>query len=243
MPIQLFVTCLIDTFFPETGEAVVQVLGQAGLDVAFPSDQTCCGQPAFNAGLWDQAGEMAAHTIEVFERTQGPIVIPSGSCAAMIRHGYRELFAEKPEWLARAQALAERTYELSEFLVEEVGVVKLGAEAGGRFAYHPSCHLLRGLGLETPPIRLLKSVPGAEVQALEPECCGFGGAFAVEHSRVSEQILARKLRAIEATGAEFVTSCDVSCLMHMEGGLRKAGSSVRALHLAQVLAGGGRGLR
>ena len=243
MTTQLFITCLIDSLFPEVGEAVLQVLSDHAGPIAFPVDQTCCGQPAFNAGFHDEARRMARHTINVLERTEGPVVVPSGSCAAMMRHGYLELFANEPAWLPRAQGLAGRTYELSQFLVDVLCLTDLSASFPARLAYHPSCHLLRGLGIDRQPLSLLESVAGAEVHALPPDCCGFGGVFAVDNEPISSEMLARRLAQIEASGAETVVACDVSCLMHLEGGLRKAGSSVRCAHLAQILAGKAAGLR
>ena len=241
--VQLFVTCLVDSLFPEVGEAVLAVLSRAGVQVSFPEGQTCCGQPAFNAGFWKEARKMACHTIEVFERTEGLVVIPSGSCAAMVKHGYLELFADEPEWLRRAKALAERTREFSQFLVDDLGIRDLGASFPARCAYHPSCHLLRGLGVDSQPLSLLEAVDGLEVEPLEPECCGFGGVFSVDHEEVSGEMLARKLERVAASGAELVVAGDVSCLMHIEGGLRKQGSPVRCAHLAQLLAGREGGLR
>jgi L-lactate dehydrogenase complex protein LldE len=241
--IQLLVTCLIDGLFPEVGESAVDLLTRAGVDVAFPPAQTCCGQPAFNAGYWDEARRMARHTIEVFEASPDPVVIPSGSCAHMVRHGYLELFADEPVWLARARRLAERTSELTEYLVDRLGRTGFGAASSRRVAYHPSCHLLRGLGVERQPLALLEQVRGLDVQPLEPECCGFGGVFSIEEADLSAEMLERKLAAIEAANVTAVTGCDVSCLMQIEGGLRKRGSRVRCLHLAQLLAGREPGLR
>jgi L-lactate dehydrogenase complex protein LldE len=241
--IQLFVTCLVDSLFPQVGEAVVGVLTKAGLQVEFPADQTCCGQPAFNAGYHPEARRMARHIIEVFEKTKGAVIIPSGSCAAMVKHHYVDLFADEPEWQARAEALAERTYELSQFLVDELGMTQFGAAHAGKVAYHPSCHLLRDMDVEHQPLALLHDIDGLEVEALEAECCGFGGVFAVDHAEISAEMLDRKLANIERTAAETVVACDVSCLMHIEGGLRKQGSAARCVHLAQLLAGQEGGLR
>ena len=181
MPIQLFITCLIDSLFPEVGEAVVEVLQSHAGSVAFPVDQTCCGQPAYNAGFHDEARRMARHTIEVLERTEGPVVVPSGSCAAMMRHGYLELFTHDGTWLAKAQALADRTYEFSQFLVDILGIQRIDLDYPTRLAYHPSCHLLRGLDVHRQPLALLQTLRGADVQVLSSECCGFGGVFSVDH--------------------------------------------------------------
>ncbi len=235
--IQIFATCLIDSLFPEVGEAVIEVLSSVGVRVSVPSNQTCCGQPAFNAGYLGPARRMAKYTIEVLEDTVGPVVVPSGSCAAMIREGYLELFSDDTEWLLRAIQLAERTYEFSEFLVDRLCVTDLGASYSGRLAYHPSCHLLRELGVDHQPLALLGAVVGAQIHPLEPVCCGFGGLFAVDQPDISTEILTRKLEQVAASGAEVVVGCDVSCLMHIEGGLRHNGSTVRCAHVAQILAG------
>lgn len=241
--VQLMVTCLVDSFFPEVGEAVLTVLEKAGLDVQFPGGQTCCGQPAYNAGYWPEARKMALHTLDVFERELGDVIIPSGSCAHMVRHGYMELFRDDSENLSRAKMLAARTYELSEYLVDVVSMFEPPPlERFGIVAYHPSCHALRGLGIDRQPKRLLEQA-GIEVVSLEAECCGFGGIFAVEHAELSAAMLERKLHAIEQCECETVVACDVSCLMHIEGGLRKQGKQTRCAHLAQILAGNSSGLR
>ncbi|NIS80369.1 MAG: Fe-S oxidoreductase [Anaerolineales bacterium] len=240
---QLFITCLIDSLFPHVGEAVVEVLRRAGTQVAFPSGQTCCGQPAYNAGFHEQAVRMAQSTIDVFSGTLGPIVVPSGSCAAMLRYGYQELFAEDPIWLPRARALARRVFEFSEFLVDELSVIDLGAECNESLAYHPSCHLLRDLGVDRQPMALLYAVKGLEVYRLGSECCGFGGVFSVDHAQISAQMLDRKLSEIKRSNTSRVVACDVSCLMQLEGGLRREDSQVRGAHLAQILAGEGGGLQ
>jgi L-lactate dehydrogenase complex protein LldE len=236
--VQLFITCLIDTLYPKIGEAVVEVLQRAGVRLEFPSGQTCCGQPAFNAGLRDQARPVAQHTIQVFEKTRGPVVVPSGSCAGMIRHGYPELFAEHPVWYARACALAERTFEFSEFLVDYLGITDLGACWPGKVTYHSSCHLLRDLGVDRQPRALLKAVRGAEFVELPytSECCGFGGVFSAEHPELSGAMLARKLENIRLSGAPTVVACDAGCLTNIQGGLRRGGLSQEVVYIAQMLA-------
>jgi L-lactate dehydrogenase complex protein LldE len=235
--VQLFITCLLDTLYPETGEAVVRVLKRAGVGVEFPADQTCCGQPAFNAGMRDQARPIAQHTIQVFEKTQGSIVVPSGSCAAMIRHGYPELFADEPAWLARARALGERTYEFTEFLVDYLGITDLGARYPGVITYHASCHLSRDLGIRRQPRALLEAVSAAQVVELPnaEDCCGFGGVFSIEHPELSTAMLARKIAYIEASGAPLVVSCDAGCIANINGGLHRLGKSQRAVHIAAIL--------
>jgi L-lactate dehydrogenase complex protein LldE len=241
--VQLFVTCLIDSLFPEVGEAVVEVLARAGIAARFPPDQTCCGQPPFNAGFHAPARRLAKHTLRSLEGTEEAVVVPSGSCAAMIRHGYPELFAADPVWEPRARALADRTFELSQYLVDQAGYRPPLQAPAGRVVYHPSCHLQRGLGVDRQPRALLEAAAGGPVDGLEPECCGFGGLFSIELEEVSAAMMGRKLAEIEAVGPTAVVGCDVSCLMHLEGGLRRRGSAARCSHLAQVLCGREVGLR
>jgi L-lactate dehydrogenase complex protein LldE len=238
-PIQLFITCIVDTLYPETGEAVVRLLERLGLTVEFPAGQTCCGQPAFNAGLRLQARPLAEHTIQVFEATQGPVVVPSGSCAAFMRHGYPELFKDDPAWLPRAQALARRTYELTEFLVDVLGDTDVGARFSGKLAYHASCHLLRDLGVDRQPRQLLANVQGAELVELPyaDECCGFGGVFSAEHPEISTAMLQRKLANLQACGAEVLVACDGGCITNINGGLHRQGLKPCAVHIASILAG------
>jgi L-lactate dehydrogenase complex protein LldE len=235
--VQLFVTCIIDTLYPETGEAVVRVLEKAGVNVSFPPGQTCCGQPAFNAGLRQQARRLAIQTIRAFEGYPGPIVIPSGSCASMIRHYYGELFEDDPKWLPRALALAERTYEFSEFLADVLGVTDLGARFDGRLTYHSSCHLLRGLGVDRQPRALLAKVQNAELVELPDtgDCCGFGGVFSVEHPEISSAMLDRKIANLETSGASIVVACDAGCITNINGGLHRLHKSLRAVHIADLL--------
>jgi L-lactate dehydrogenase complex protein LldE len=235
--IQLFITCIIDTLYPEVGEAVVSVLQKAGVKVSFPPGQTCCGQPAFNAGLRREAKKMAIQTIRAFEDHPGPVVIPSGSCASMIRHSYAELFQDDSEWQHRAANLAKRSYELSEFLVDVLGITDLGASFSGRVTYHSSCHLLRGLGVDRQPRALLATVRNAEFVELPDtaDCCGFGGVFSVEHAEISTAMLKRKLKNIDASGASIVVSCDAGCVTNINGGLHRMGMTQRAVHIAEVL--------
>lgn len=238
--IQLFVTCLIDTLQPQIGEAVVQVLERADVQVTFPLEQTCCGQPPFNAGMRLESRRMAEHTIQVFERDPAPVVIPSGSCAAMIRHGYPELFADDPAWLARARELAARSYEFTEFLVDVLGVTDFGTHFSGPATYHSSCHLLRGLGVDRQPRTLLANVRDLELIQLPhaDECCGFGGVFSVEHPEISAEMLKRKIGNIESTQAPLAIVADAGCLMHIQGGLHKQGKPQKVMHIAEVLASG-----
>jgi L-lactate dehydrogenase complex protein LldE len=235
---QLFATCLIEAVRPEAGIAVVNVLERLGVPVEYPERQTCCGQPAFNAGLWDDARAMARATLDVLTRSDVPIVVPSGSCADMIVHHYPEILAGDPTYGPLSEAVAARTYEFSQFVVDVLGVTGLEARFEGRIVYQPSCHLLRGLGVTEAPRRLLARVKDAEVIDLPgaDECCGFGGLFAVKMSDISGALLQRKLDAIESTGAQTLVGCDVSCLLHIGGGLHRRGARVDTKHLAELLA-------
>lgn len=244
--VQLFITCIADTLYPQVGEAVFHILNRLGVSVEFPPGQTCCGQPAFNAGARNLARPMAEHTIRVFESTSGPVVVPSGSCASMIRHSYSELFSGDKAWLPRAAALAERTFEFSEFLVDVLGVVDVGAAYPGPVTYHSSCHLLRELGVDRQPRALLGAVRDAALPGKQPlrlvelpgtqECCGFGGVFSVEHPQISSAMLERKLKNIASTSAAVVVSCDAGCITNINGGFHRRKMSQRAVHIAEVLA-------
>ncbi|HXV99670.1 MAG TPA: (Fe-S)-binding protein, partial [Anaerolineae bacterium] len=217
---------------------VVKILEDLGLEVEFPQAQTCCGQPAFNGGFWDDARSMARHTINVLSQSNAPVIVPSGSCADMIIHHYPEILAGDVAYAAKAKAVAQRTYEFSQFLVDVLGITDLQAQAAGCLTYHASCHGLRGLGIKEQPRQLLNHLAGVELKEL-PEaeaCCGFGGLFAIKMGDISGAILQRKLANIEATGADTVIGGDVSCLMHIAGGLRRRGSRVQVKHLAEVLA-------
>jgi L-lactate dehydrogenase complex protein LldE len=237
--VQLFATCLLDTLYPEVGESVIRILNRCGATVEFPPGQTCCGQPAYNAGMRSQARKLAEHTIRVFEPTQGWVVVPSGSCAAMIRYSYLELFSGDENWLPRAQKLAERTVELTEYLVDIQRTSNLKARFPGKITYHSSCHLLRELHVDRQPRLLLQAVQAAELVELEgtQECCGFGGVFSVEHPEISAAMLERKIGNILASGADVVISCDAGCITHINGGLRRRGLPPRAVHIAQLLDG------
>jgi L-lactate dehydrogenase complex protein LldE len=231
-----FHTCLVNEIDPDVGLAAVRVLERIGCGVDVPSAQTCCGQPAFNAGFHDEARTVARHTIAILDATDGPIVIPSGSCADMLIHQYPRLFEDDPAMLERAKRVASRCREFSQFVAEQApqGV---GGSLDAKVAYHPSCHLLRGLGVRDQPTSLIAGVRGATTVALgEPEeCCGFGGLFSVKNAEISSAMLARKIDDVEASGADRIVSCDLGCLLHVGGGLHRRGSAIRVQHLAQFL--------
>ena len=234
----IMITCLGDVFFPEVGVAMVKVLRGLGVTVDFPEAQTCCGMPLFNSGYRDEAARVAARTVDVFARSEH-VVVPSGSCAWMVKEEYPGLLRDDPQRAGAARALASRTRELSQFLVEVLGVRSVPSRFRGVVTYHDSCHLLRGLGESRSPRTLLEGVPGVELVELpgSDECCGFGGSFSVRLPEVSSAILDKKLDNVERTGADCLVACDGGCLMQMAGGLSRRSSRVRALHLAQVLAG------
>lgn len=229
------VTCLGDALFPDVGVATVKLLRRLGVEVEFLKAQTCCGQPHFNSGFHQDARELAKHTIHVFADA-GTVVTPSGSCAAMVKLEYPELFHDDLVWHGRAEDLAQRTYELSEFLVKVLKVEDVGARCPGKATYHMACHL-RGLGIFDEPIRLLQKVKGLEYVPLErsDECCGFGGSFAVRYPGISGAMVTDKATLIEQTGADVVVATDAGCLMNIGGCLRRRGSRVKTMHLAQVL--------
>lgn len=232
----LFVTCIVDQLYPSVGQATVALLEGQGVEVHVPRGLTCCGQMAFNAGFRDEAYAVAGRTIEVL-RGQGDVVMPSGSCAAMIRHLYHELFQHSP-YAGPAAELAGRTYELTEYLVDVLGVAELGASYQGRVAYHDACHGLRFLGVKRQARALLDRVDEAELVALPgcEECCGFGGLFALKQRAISEAMLARKLDAVAASEADLVVTGDASCMTQIAGGLSRRGARTRARHIAELLA-------
>ncbi|MBL8091830.1 MAG: (Fe-S)-binding protein [Anaerolineales bacterium] len=235
--IQLFITCLTDSFFPQTGQSVVNIFHRLGIDVEFAHEQTCCGQPQFNAGLRKDARAVAEHTIKVFENTKGDIVTPSGSCAHHFRHGYLELFEGDDLWLPRAKALANRVYEFTEYLVDKLNVTDVGAKWDGLLTYHPSCHTLRGMNIDKQPRALLQNVKGATLVELPNanECCGFGGIMSVEHPELSAEWLKRKISNLESSNSPTLVVTDVGCLMHIAGGLNRQKKKQRVIHIAEIL--------
>lgn len=239
--VSLFVTCMIDMLYPETGWSVVALLEHLGIRVDFPLGQTCCGQPAFNSGHRPEARQVAIQFLKAFHEAE-VIVTPSGSCCAMVRHEYPTLFAGDPQWAAAAQRAASITWELTEFLVDGLGVadLKLKLPQQATFAIHDACHGLRMLNLSGAARTLLHNVENLNVVDL-PEndvCCGFGGLFSVKMADVSGAMLQRKIENIETAAAPTIITGDVSCLTHMNGGLSKQGKSKRVRHIADVLADG-----
>ncbi|HXF40177.1 MAG TPA: (Fe-S)-binding protein [Blastocatellia bacterium] len=237
MKVSLFITCLIDQFFPEVGISTVRLLRKLGVEVDFPEAQTCCGQPAFNSGYQSEARDLAKRFISIFEESEY-VVAPSGSCTSMVRVFYPELLKDEGEWLKRAEALASRTYEFTEFVVNVLGVKDVGVSGEGKVALHQSCHLLRELKVKTEPQALLARVKGIELVELEraDQCCGFGGLFSIKYPDISGGILEDKIESIEKSGADVVVACDVGCLMHIGGGLSRGSCHARTMHIAELLA-------
>lgn len=244
MKVSLFVSCLVDGFWPDVGASAVRVLRRAGCEVTFNPRQTCCGQPAFNTGYRDEARRVAAAMIDAYADDRADaVVVPSGSCAAMIHHA-PELFDETDPRRAQAESLAARSHEFSVFLVDVLGVTDVGAHFEGRLVWHDACHGLRDLGIRDQPRALLRAVRGAEIIEAEgePTCCGFGGTFSVKQPEVSVAMLDTRIGVLAQTKADVIVSSDVSCLMQIGGRLKRtdAGAAsgapaVRAMHLAEIL--------
>jgi L-lactate dehydrogenase complex protein LldE len=235
--VSLFVTCIVDQLFPKVGLAMADVLERLGYTVDFPEAQTCCGQPAFNSGYRAEARTVARHFLDVFESAEA-IVVPSGSCTSMVTHHYPELFHKEPATLERVSGLSARIYEFSTFLTDVAKVEDVGARLDDVVTFHDGCHALRELGIKSSPRRLLSHVRGLELREMSPaeECCGFGGTFSVKFAELSGAMARTKIEAIERTGAKTVVSLDPSCLMQIQGALSRAGSPIRTMHLAEVLA-------
>ncbi|MEA2533213.1 MAG: L-lactate dehydrogenase complex protein LldE [Actinomycetota bacterium] len=243
MRVALFVTCLGDTLYPSVGRSTVRLLERLGHEVVFPAGQTCCGQMHINTGYQKEAVALIRHHVEVFS-PYDLIVVPSASCVGAIRHQHAMVArrAGQPSLAAAAEAVAARTYELSEFLVDVLGVEDVGASYPHRVTYHPTCHSLRMLHVDDKPLRLLRRVRGIDLVELPnaEECCGFGGTFALKNAPTSTAMLADKMRDVLGTRAEVCTAGDSSCLMHIGGGLSRLRAGVGTVHLAEILAATGR---
>lgn len=244
MRIALFVTCLGDVLFPDVGRATVTVLERLGHEVVFPQGQTCCGQMHTNTGYQRDAVGLVRHHVEVFEQAIADgceaIVAPSGSCAGSVRHQHAMLArrAGDEQLARRAETVAAQTFELSQLLVDVLGVTDVGASYPHRVTYHPTCHSLRLLGVGESPLQLLRAVRGIDLVELPAAdvCCGFGGTFSVKNAETATAMLADKMSAVLTTKAEVVTAGDSSCLMHIGGGLSRLRTGVRPVHLAEILA-------
>lgn len=239
MQLSLFITCFNDTLFPNTGKAVVQLMQRLGHEVVFPMEQTCCGQMHFNTGYQEETIQLVRKFVDIFGDAE-VVVAPSASCVGMIKEFYPEVAerADDPQLAKRVDELIPRVFELSQFLVDELGIDDVGAYYPHRVTYHPTCHSLRMLQVGDAPLRLLRNVKGLELVPLPQamECCGFGGTFAVKNADTSMAMLGDKIRHIKDTEAEVCVSADNSCLMHIGGGMNRQRAGVEVVHLAEVLA-------
>jgi L-lactate dehydrogenase complex protein LldE len=229
------ITCLGDCIRPAAGKAVVRILRRLGHEIDFPQAQTCCGQPMFNSGYAELAREQAKHTIRVFEGGQ-PVVVPSGSCAAMVKVEYPHLLEAEPDWHSRAVDLAARTFEFSDFLVNQLRILDVGAKFRGKVAFHFACHL-RMLGQGNEVETLIQHVEGATYVPLarQDQCCGFGGSFAIRYPHISGNMVDDKMNCIVASGADCVVSTDAGCLMNIGGRMHREGKQTELLHIAELL--------
>ena len=246
----IFITCLVDTFFPAVGENMVSVLSRLGVETEFIEEQTCCGQPAFNSGYQQDAKAVAERFLTVFDKalndTSGKdiyIVCPSGSCTSMVKVFYKELFHNDLQLLDNASRVSAQTYEFTDFLVNVLNTSDVGAEYDGVITYHDSCHMLRELGINDAPRELIRSVKGAQFTEMEmhDDCCGFGGTFSVKFPDVSVSMLDEKIDCITKSGADTVVSADMGCLMNIGGALSRRNIPVKVMHIADLLAQSGEG--
>ena len=237
MKVSLFITCLVDQFFPQIGISTMKILRKLGVEVEFDSRQTCCGQPAFNTGYVEEARQVARHFLEVYGDVDH-IVVPSGSCSTMIKVFLPKLFAEDSSQRSLAEEIGRRTFELSEFLSSVLGVETTGARFPEVVTYHDSCHLLRELGISSQPRQLIRAVEEIDFREMEhcDRCCGFGGAFSVKFPDISTAMGADKVGWIQGSGAGYVIASDVGCLMHLRGLLERNRVPVQTMHLAELLA-------
>ncbi|WP_167197701.1 (Fe-S)-binding protein [Paenibacillus sp. BK720] len=235
MKVSLFITCLSDTIYPRVGEAMVRLLAKYGVQLHFPTVQTCCGQPAFNSGYWKEARESAKTILDAFEDSDF-VISPSGSCTGMIHH-YPKLFEADPVMHERALKLQRKSYEFTQFLVQVLGVKDVGAVFPHKVTYHPSCHGSRLLGIKEEPMELMRHVQGLELVPLPfaEDCCGFGGTFAVKMADISGAMVTEKVDHVLETEAEVLVGLDLACLMNIAGNLRYRNQPVKVMHLAELL--------
>ncbi|WP_066304318.1 (Fe-S)-binding protein [Bacillus sp. FJAT-29814] len=235
MKVSLFATCLVDMFQSNVGKATVELLERLGCDVAFPEGQICCGQPAYNSGYVNESKEAMKRMIETFQDAEY-VVSPSGSCAFMFKE-YPHIFKGDPVWETKAKKLADKTYELTQFIVDVLKVEDVGARFEGNVTFHTSCHMTRLLGVRTAWMTLLKNVKGLTFTELsgKEQCCGFGGTFSVKMSKISEQMVEEKVCHIEETGADYLIGADSGCLMNIGGRIDRKGNPIKVLHIAEVL--------
>ncbi|WML49459.1 (Fe-S)-binding protein [Neobacillus sp. PS3-34] len=235
MKVTLFATCLVDMFQSSVGKATVELLERLGCEIDFPESQVCCGQPAYNSGYVKESKEAMKRMIETFAEAEY-IVSPSGSCIAMF-HEYQQIFKGDLLWEPKAKRLAEKSFELTQFIVDVLKIEDVGASFDGSVTYHPSCHMTRLLGVKEAPMVLLKNVKGLKFTELpgKEQCCGFGGTFSVKMAQISEQMVDEKVCHVEETEAEFLIGADTGCLMNIGGRIERKAKAIKVLHIAEVL--------
>ncbi|WP_223557007.1 (Fe-S)-binding protein [Lysinibacillus sphaericus] len=235
MKVTLFATCLVDMFQGNVGKAVVKVLERLGCDLDFPENQICCGQPAYNSGYVKESKNAMKKMITAFEHAEY-VVSPSGSCAFMFKE-YAEVFKGDPVWEPKAQALADKTYEFTEFIVDVLKIEDVGARLEGKATYHTSCHMTRLLGVTEAPFKLLNHVEGLQYVELpgKERCCGFGGTFSVKMGDISGEMVNEKVQNVDETGADILIGADAGCLINIGGRLNRLGKPIRVMHIAEVL--------
>ncbi|CAM4259470.1 (Fe-S)-binding protein [Lederbergia lenta] len=235
MRVSLFITCMCDIFASNVGKDTVEILERVGCEVDFPEAQTCCGQPSYNSGYLENTKETMKYMMKAFRHSEY-VVGPSGSCIAMLRD-YENIFQGDPEWESEAKKLAAKSFELTQFLVEVLGIVDVGSNFTGRVTYHPSCHMTRLLGVKDAPRQLLEHVKGVELIQLPQgeDCCGFGGTFSVKNSVISGEMVQEKADHVGETEAEYLVGGDMACLMNIGGRLSREGRNVKVIHLAEIL--------
>jgi len=236
MKVNFFVTCLCDTVKADVAKKTVLLLEELGCEILFPKQQGCCGQPSLNSGYIEQSKPAMKNLIMAFETNDFPIVTPAGSCAASIKK-YPEYLADEPEWAQRAQKVAERLFELTQFIVNQLGIKNVGARLKGRAVYHPSCSLIRKLGVREEPLALLANVEGLEMVPIKNQetCCGFGGTFSVKMSEISGEMVKEKVQHISAVEPQYLIGADISCLINIGGRMTREGQPVKVMHIVDVL--------
>jgi len=235
LKVSLFITCFCDLLAADVGKNTVELLERVGCEVDFPEQQTCCGQPAFNSGYLEESKEAMKQTMIAFQYSKY-VVGPSGSCVGMLKE-YPKVFKGDPVWEDRAIDLAEKSYEITQFLVDVLGITDVGSTFKGKVTYHPSCHMTRILGVKEAPLTLLKNVDGVELIELpvKEDCCGFGGTFAVKESAISTAMSEEKARHVEETGAEYLVGGDIACLANIGGRMTREGKNVKIAHITEIL--------
>ncbi|MCM3741829.1 (Fe-S)-binding protein [Oceanobacillus luteolus] len=235
MKVSLFITCLCDIFSADVGKDTVEILERFGCEVDFPELQTCCGQPAYNSGYLTESKQAMKQMMRAFKHSEY-VVGPSGSCVGMLKE-YPNIFKNDPEWEDEAIKLANKSYELTQFLVEVLEIVDVGSAFKGRVTYHPSCHMSRILGVNEAPITLLKNIEGIEYIELpiKEDCCGFGGTFSIKNAAISEEMVKEKSQHVTETEAEYLVGGDMGCLINIGGMMQREGKTVKVVHMAEIL--------